>query len=182
MGVLFEEAFESTFRSTVFVAMFLIIGSLLMTLAEIFIRKKDKGSEIAEKDKAEDPEAVYGISYLNSFVVGIFQSFALFPGISRSGSTISAGIFSGLNRESAARFSFLLSVPIILAAAVYKISISYTELMLLDLTTVIAGFFSSFILGLISIKFLLKYLKNNKLHFFIVYRILMAGVLLAFFI
>jgi undecaprenyl-diphosphatase len=178
LGLLFEDLFEDKFRTVVFVSAFLLLGSLLMLLAELVINKRMN----SKNDPGENYSDIENISYYKAFVVGIFQAFALFPGISRSGSTISAGILSGFDREAAARFSFLLSVPIVVAAAIYKITTSYSQLILIEPKIIIIGFLSSFFFGLISIKFLLKFLKENKLSLFIVYRIVLSIVLILFFI
>ena len=163
LGFLFEKAFEETFRSVSSVLVFLLVGTVLMLVAESRYKKVWHTERIGEINK---------ITNLKSFIIGIFQSFALFPGLSRSGSTISAGMLFGLTREAAARFSFLLSIPIVLGAGFFKIIDSYAVLSFdLDL---LLGFISSFLVGMIAIRFLLKFLKSNNLYVFIIYRLLLA--------
>jgi undecaprenyl-diphosphatase len=118
------------------------------------------------------------ISFYKAISIGLFQSLALFPGFSRSGSTISGGVLLGLSKESAARFSFLLSLPIILSAGIYQLlSINFSEFVNLEL---LFGLVSSFLSGLFAIRFLLGFLKSNKLYPFIIYRILLVLFLLLY--
>ncbi len=160
-GFLLESSIESTFRGVPWVAFFLVLGSVFLFTAERWFGKK-----------SED------INFGKSAFIGLFQSLALFPGVSRSGATISAGMFSGLSREYAARFSFLLSIPVIVGAGLYK-AISSTEMLAnISLFPLIVGFFSSFLVGMFAINFLLSFVKKNKLYIFVVYRILLAAFLI----
>ena len=171
IGYLFEGYVEFVFREPVYVAVFLIFGSLLMLLAE----KHYKGIWFTHRKKD-----IGQITNRKSFIVGIFQALALLPGTSRSGATISGGMLFGLSREMAARFSFLLSIPIVLGAGTFKLVGSYHQLSF-DLR-LLAGFFSSFFIGMLAINFLLRFLKKNNLYVFIIYRILLAGIILVLFI
>ena len=121
------------------------------------------------------------ISVGKSFKVGIFQALALLPGISRSGSTISGGMFFGLSRKEAARFSFLLSIPAVLAAGVSQIISSLDYLNMAEIAPMMVGFFSSFLVGIIAINFMMKFVKNNKLYPFIFYRLGLAVFLIILF-
>lgn len=152
MGILLQNEFEALFNSVLYVGIFLIITGLLLWAAE---RVKP-----GEKD-------VKDISFKNSIVIGIFQGIAIAPGISRSGATISAGLFSGLNRELAARFSFLLSIPAILGAALVQAKdITGFDT---NIAVLIAGFLSAVIFGYIAIKLLLKIIKERSLMIFAYY-------------
>lgn len=167
LGFLFESYIEEVFRSTNSVILFLLVGSLLMFLAEKYYKKvwhterKLNISQVTPKD---------------SLVIGCFQSLALFPGVSRSGATISGGIFKGLTRELSARFSFLLSIPIVLGAGLYKIIKSYQDLSFDGV--LLGGFLSSFLVGMLAINFLLRFLKKNTLNVFILYRVVLGILLL----
>ena len=114
------------------------------------------------------------ITILDSLVIGFAQAFALIPGSSRSGTTITGGLFAGLNRESAARFSFLLSVPAILASGLLQL---YEALKFIDssiaLNLIVATIFSG-ISGYLAIDFLLKFLRKNTTFVFIYYRIVLG--------
>ena len=162
IGLLLDNFIESRLRGVSAVAAFLLLGSVLMFVAERFSRY-----------------FAQVLTMKKSLIIGLFQALALFPGISRSGSTISAGMLSGLSREEAARFSFLLSVPIVVTAAAFKVVDSFAQLQQLDGLTLILGFISSFAVGWLSIKFLLEFLKKHSLYWFVGYRIALAIVLLA---
>lgn len=160
-GLFIEKQMETIFRSAKLVAYVLVAGSLLMYLAEKFSKKNSV------------------LTIGKGFSVGLFQCLALIPGFSRSGATISGGLFLGLNREDAARFSFLLSIPIIIGSGSKKLleivqggfSNSYS----LEL---VIGSVTAFIVGLLAIKFLMKYLKNHSLNVFVVYRLVLAGLII----
>ncbi len=125
---------------------------------------------IAEK-VAKFKKEIKEITIVDSIVIGIAQSFALIPGSSRSGTTITGGLFMGFTRESAARFSFLLSIPSVFASGLLELyqSINYfdgTQIINLIIATIVSG-----ISGYIAIDFLLKYLKKHSTFLFIFYRI-----------
>ena len=161
LGLSFAGAFEFYFRGVLSVSVFLILGSGLMFLAERFSRQLGDRVDIKK-----------------GFIIGIFQSFALFPGISRSGATISGGMLLGLTREKAARFSFLLSVPATIGAGLYKLFFYYPELATFSLPAAAVGFAASFVSGLLAIGFLLRFVKKHSLYVFVIYRLVLAIVLL----
>lgn len=162
IGLFLDSKIESTFRGVEYVVIFLVLGSLLMYFAENF------GSNTSEKQ----------VTLEKSFAIGLFQALALLPGVSRSGSTISGGMILGLNREKAARFSFLLSVPIVVAAGGFKVLSSLDTIHQISLPVLGAGFLSSFLVGIVAIDLLLKFLKSHKLYIFIIYRLFLALFLL----
>jgi len=151
-AILLKDTLEKSFSSPKTAAIFLIITSLFLLSAEIF------GTRLRSLDTA---------SWVDSIWVGIFQVFALFPGISRSGSTISGGMLRGLNRESSARFSFLMAVPVMLAAGVLA---SYDLLKSPDLLAKFpiyaAGFFTAALVGYLAIRWFISYLSNKSLYLF----------------
>jgi len=152
MGILLQKQFEALFNSVIYVGFFLIITGFLLWAAE---RVKP-----GEKD-------VKDISFKNALVIGVAQGIAIAPGISRSGATISAGLFSGLNRELAARYSFLLSIPAILGAALVQVK----DITSFDasITVLLCGFLSALIFGYLAIKLLLKIIKERTLMIFAYY-------------
>lgn len=162
VGFFFEGIFETVFRDVFYVILFLIAGSVLMFLAERLGKWKE------EKE----------VGFLSSLMIGLFQTLALFPGVSRSGSTISGGMLFGLSREKAAKFSFLLSVPIVVAAGGYKLLTSIDLLSTVSIPVLITGFLASFVSGMFAISFMLRFLKKKGLHIFVFYRILLALILL----
>lgn len=166
IGVLLEGVIESYLRSPQYVAVFLLVGSALIFTAEKTYKK------VWHEERLDDAG---GLQYGKGFLIGLFQSLALLPGISRSGATISGGIFSGMSREASARFSFILSIPIVIGAGAFKVVSSYQDLGL-DLV-LLAGFIGSLITGVICINWFLKFLKNNTLMPFVVYRLLLAALI-----
>jgi undecaprenyl-diphosphatase len=158
-GLLLEKYMETVFRNVLLVAIMLAVGSFIMLLSEYF----------STKDKT--------LTLKNGFIIGLFQCLALIPGMSRSGMTISGGLFTGLSREEATRFSFLLSFPIILGSGLKKA----LDIQTFDLSFGLA-FITAFIVGLGAIHFLIKFLKNHSLRAFAWYRILLACFIVYWFI
>lgn len=168
-GLFFDDMLENYFRDPLYVALFLVIGSIILLMAEKLPKLLSK---------PEKP--LYGLTYIQGFIIGIFQSLALFPGISRSGATISGGQLLGLTREDAARFSFLISIPIMFAAAVFQCITSLDTLRTISSVVLLGGFIASFVSGLVVIKCLLNFVKKHSFTVFIVYRLLLAIVVLFF--
>ncbi len=106
-------------------------------------------------------------TFLRSLIVGIAQALAIFPGVSRSGVTISAGIYSGIERTRAADFSFLLSIPIILGAGLYELrGVAGEGIPRTEVVTLLAGVLTAALSGYLAIKFLLRVIKKRGLHYF----------------
>ncbi len=168
VGFLAGDYIEEKIRNIVMVAVFLILGSVLMYLAEKRLKKR-----LIVKDD---------ISISKSFKVGLFQVLSLLPGVSRSGSTISGGMIYGLSRKEAARFSFLLSIPAVAAAGFLQLISSFDYFNMADLAPMVVGFLSSFVAGILSIRFMLGFVKNYNLFPFIIYRVFLAIFLLIVFI
>jgi undecaprenyl-diphosphatase len=166
LGILLESKMETVFRAPFLVALALIAGSILMFVAEKYYEKR-------KSFVSTDTLSVKG-----GFIVGLFQALALIPGVSRSGATISGGIFSGLSRDAATRFSFLLSFPIIFGSGLKKL------IELGDTSSVggplLLAFFLSFAVGIFAIHFLIKFLQHNSLKVFVWYRALLAIAILFF--
>lgn len=157
IGLGFKDIIEGALTKNLYViASSLIILALILAFAEKIAKfRKD----------------VKDISIIDSLVIGTAQAISLIPGSSRSGTTITAGLFMGLSREAAARFSFLLSIPAILASGLLQFVeavkfIDQTMVINLVVSTVVSG-----ISGYLAIDFLLKYLKKNSTFIFIYYRI-----------
>lgn len=164
LGLMFGKYIENNVRDLKMIAIFMIIGTILMGIAEYRVRKKTAFKEIG---------------YFRSLYVGFFQSLALLPGISRSGATISGGILSGLSREDAGKFAFLLALPVILGGAVLQISHDY-KVVLANIYSSGAAFLSSFLFGLLALRLLMVFLKKGSLIPFIIYRIILVIFLLFF--
>ena len=157
IGLAFKDAIEGALTKNLYViAASLIVLALILALAEKVSKFKKN---------------IENITIIDSIVVGIAQAISLIPGSSRSGTTITAGLFVGLNREAAARFSFLLSVPAVLASGLLQF---YESLKFIDQTmavNIIVATIVSGISGYLAIDFLLKYLKKQTTFIFIYYRI-----------
>ncbi len=160
-GVFLEKYVETIFRTPLHVAFMLFIMSFPMILGEKFGKKIYK---------------INSLSYFNALIIGLFQALAVIPGTSRSGITISAGLFCGLKREEAARYSFLAGAPLILGASLYE-GIKIVHFHELPWDVLAVGFFSSFLFSFIFIKFLLSYLKKHSLYVFVGYRWLLALII-----
>lgn len=163
LGLLLDSYIENVFRNVSYVLIFLMFGTALLFFAE---KVKSRNMDL-------------DLTLRKSIVIGMFQSLALLPGVSRSGSTISGAMFMGLNREAATRFSFMLSVPIIMGASFFKIVSTFNLLSAIPLHILLAGFLSGLISGILAIKLLLKLVKNNSLNIFVAYRIVLI-IILAF--
>ena len=158
-GLLLEDIIEGYFRKKIWlIALFLALMGIFIYLGDVWASKHYRKREISFEN----------ISLKQAFLVGCSQAFAVFPGFSRSGTTILAGRLMGLSREAITKFTFLLSVPIIAGATILKVK---------DLTMsleVVIGVVTSFIVGLICIKFLLKYIKKHDFSVFAFYRVIIA--------
>ena len=166
IGVLFEDFFEEIFGSVQIVGFMLIITGLLLWISD---RISDTEKEVKDMDG------------IDAVVVGFAQALAIFPGISRSGATIVGGLFKGLNRELAARYSFLLSIPVIGGATFLEAITLYQQgpgdiggfnLFIGTLASVISGYFA--------IKVLLWLVKAKQLSYFAYYCWLVALIILIF--
>lgn len=155
---------ETIFRNVHLVALTLILGSLLIWLAQRF----------AKENKV--------LSLGRGVVVGFFQCLALVPGVSRSGATISGGLLAGLTKDEAVRFSFILSIPILLGSGLKKLLEVRGDLLGNSFgSSLLLGSVVAFLTGLFAINFLIKYLKTHNLNVFIWYRIALAiGLFLTF--
>jgi len=157
IGLAFKDAIEGALTKNLYViAASLIILAIILALAEKIAKfKKD----------------LENVTILDSIIIGFAQALSLIPGSSRSGTTITAGLFVGLKRESAARFSFLLSIPAVFASGILQL---YEAIKFVDqamAVNIIVATLVSGISGYLAIDFLLKYLKKNSTFVFIYYRI-----------
>jgi len=117
-------------------------------------------------------------NYSNSFLIGFFQAFAILPGVSRSGVTISSALISGWERGDAAKFSFLLGMPAISLAAIVEFITSFNDFFSLGFFPLFVGLITTFLSSLLAIDFLLKYFSSNGLKIFIIYRVIFGAVIL----
>lgn len=155
------------------IALSLIVTGLFLGTAEWVYKKKDK-----KKIKSERQ-----ITYKDAISIGLAQAAALFPGISRSGVTISMGLFRSIKRQDAAKFSFLLAIPAIIGAGAYSLFSQFQKNGLIELQIqYLIGFIISFVTGYLAIKFLLQYLKKHTLNIFAGYLLVTGLALLIYFV
>ncbi|MDQ5972157.1 MAG: undecaprenyl-diphosphatase [Patescibacteria group bacterium] len=168
VGVLLESSAESAFRSPKLVAINLALVALLMLWAEQYYHSRVK--KPTKLDKVTRKQAI---------IMGISQAAAIVPGVSRSGSTITAGLFTGMDRVAATRFSFLLGIPIT-AGAILKVFTDSAALQQLsdDKSVFVAGILAAFLSGLFAIRFMLRYLAGHSLSVFAYYRLGLSVVVL----
>lgn len=151
--------------STQVVLWSLLIGGALLIVFELLHREdRETMSDLSE------------LSYPRAFLLGVFQAFAMVPGVSRSASTIIGGLLLGMKRKTIVEFSFLLAVPTMLAATVYDLYKSGSQISLDQINIMLVGFVVSFIVALLSIKFLLRFIKTHSFIPFGIYRIGFAVV------
>jgi len=165
VGAKWGDAIDKSFSTWCVVAAALVVFGLVMLLGERMGKKqRDIGC----------------MTYADYLSIGIAQVLAVvFPGASRSGVTIAAGLFRGLTREAAARFSFLLSMPVVLGAGVFEAG--HIDFKVMGLAPFVCGVLSAAVLGYASIGFLLKFLRTRPVTVFVLYRICLAAVLVAVF-
>ena len=166
-GYLLKDAVEALFKLPLLqAAIRLFAAAALLTLAE-WLTKKDR-----ELDS---------MTWLDALVVGLFQIIAVFPGASRSGSTISGGMFRGFDRPSAARFAFLMSVPVMLAAGAYEmLDVVRMPGLAEFLPTLAVGFVTAAIVGWMAVRWLLSYLGKHSLYAFSIYCAIVGAIVLTF--
>jgi undecaprenyl-diphosphatase len=156
VGLLLKDLIEGGFRSPWVVGVSLIFFGLLMGVAEKIGPQKKGLDRVTRRD---------------GVVMGLFQCLALIPGSSRSGSTITGGLFMGLDRAAAARYSFLLSVPSVLASGLYKLVDERDALLAEGLAPTIIATVVSFIVGYAAIAWLMQFLQTKSLWVFVWYRV-----------
>ena len=163
IGFLFHDI-EDRIREPGLVAVMLVVGGGILWLAE----RTGTRQKVA-----------LDLSFPNALAIGGAQALALVPGISRSGISISAGLFAGLGREEAARFSFLMATPITAAAAAYEVlKVVRGEGVAIEAGPMAAGLLMSFIFGVLAISVLLRFLRTRSTDVFVAYRIILAAVVL----
>jgi len=164
-GYLLKDAVEALFRLPLMeAAIRQFSAATLLTLAE-WLTKKER--------------QLNSMNWFDALVVGLFQIIAVFPGASRSGSTISGGMFRGFNRSSAARFAFLMSVPVMLAAGAYEMLDVIRMPGLTDFLPALAvGFITAAIVGWFAVRWLLRYLANHSLYVFSAYCAIVGTIVL----
>ncbi len=162
-GFFLEKEAESIFRLPLVIILAMIGFGVVLYLVDQKIGKRN----------------LKNLRLIDSLLIGISQALAIIPGVSRSGITISTGLWRGFSREEATRFSFLLAAPIILGAGIFKSKDLFLGKITLDLVF-FCGFFSSLVSGFLAIKYLLKFLKKSNFKIFVWYRLIFGVIVLLF--
>ncbi len=166
-GLLFEDIIDKMIRGNLY-----IIATALAVMGVIIY--------IADK-KGKNKKEVKDMTLKDAIIVGCAQVFALIPGFSRSGTTIAAARTLGVDREAAAKFSFFLSAPVVCGAVILELLDKTTwAIIAANMWTFLLGIFIAFIVGLICIKYLLKYLQKHNFKIFMIYRLIMAAIVVLF--
>ena len=163
-GILIKDTVEAAFNSATATAIFLFVTALFLVLAELLGKRS---------------RSLTDIKWLDALVIGLFQVISLFPGISRSGSTISAGMFRKFDRPSAARFSFLMSVPVMLGAGLVSLNDAidmpgFSEF----LPIILVGFLAALLVGYLAIHWFLSFLGKRSLYVFAIYCVILGSLVL----
>jgi undecaprenyl-diphosphatase len=166
LGLLFKKHIESTFRGLWIVTTMVIVVAILMQIAEWYAKRQ----QLRQFDD---------MTVMDAVVIGLGQCLALIPGSSRSGSTIMPAIFRGIDRPTAARYSFLLSIPAVGGAGVLELFKERHALGALGWTPIAVAIVVAFISGYASIWFLIRYLRSHTTHVFIYYRYVLGIAMIA---
>ena len=158
VGFLLSDWIENLFSNMTYLGIFFIVSGLVVYSTKFSIERK---SDINNKD---------------AWFIGLLQALAILPGISRSGITISAGLFKGVSKRAAIRFSFLMSIPLILGASALKAK----DLMIsnINLSILVISFIITFFVSLITIKLLIRIIKSDKFYLFGIYNIILGIIVL----
>jgi undecaprenyl-diphosphatase len=161
-GPIFESKFEDLVREPARIALMLCVGAAILWLADRW------GSKLRDETS---------LSFGESLALGLAQVIALVPGISRSGISISAGLFMGLNREAAARFSFLMATPVVGGAGIWEARkfLTHEAGPNPEINVIVIGFCAALISGFVAIRFMLEFLKRQPLTAFVLYRVVAAA-------
>lgn len=162
-GFYLDDIAEKSLRQPFLISLMLVAVGLVMLAAE----------------RSEKLKTIEKTNFIDALIIGVAQAVAIIPGVSRSGITISAGLFKGLKREASARFSFLISTPIIAGAILLHLKKFLINRELYDIHLFAAGFISSSVTGFFAIIFLLNFLKKYPLNIFAYYRFILAVVIIA---
>lgn len=158
-GLLFKKYIETDLRNLWIIATTLIVFGVILGVADLIGKRTKPISELTAK---------HGILF------GLGQMLAVIPGVSRSGGTITVGLLLGYTREAAARYSFLLAIPAVLASGIYEFAGTYNDLQAADLMATVIATVISFVVGILVIKLLLSYLNKGSFVPFVIWRILVG--------
>ena len=163
VGLLFEKELESFFGGRI-----LLVGSMLLLTAVLLL--------LADKAKNTKKE----VSFLNAVLIGVSQAIAMLPGISRSGATISTSVLLGIDRTRAAKFSFLMVVPLIFGKIGKDLLSGDLNLQSSEIIPILTGFIAAFLAGLLACKWMISIVKNSKLSYFSIYCAIIGSIAIGY--
>lgn len=167
MGVLLNDYIDEALGNPVFVAIFLLLGGVFFVYSDKLFKDNKKGENL--------------ITYKDAFIIGLFQSIAMFPGVSRSGATIIGGLFRKLSKKTAAEFSFFLAVPTMFGATAKKLFDFFqhhSQLTSNEIEILLVGNLIAFIVAILAIKFFIGLLQKTGFSVYGWYRIILGSILL----
>ncbi|RXK17980.1 undecaprenyl-diphosphate phosphatase [Macrococcus sp. DPC7161] len=164
-GLLFNDFIDEHLFSVPTVLVGLALGAILMIVADLYSKK------------VQNPTTVDQITYKNALIIGIMQCLALWPGFSRSGSTISTGVLLKMNHKAASDFTFIMAVPIMFAASAKSLIKNIEYIHSSDILFYIVGFIAAFIFGVLSIRLFLDLINRVKLIPFAIYRLVLVAII-----
>ena len=167
LGFAFKDLIDDYLFGIETVIVALVAGAILMIVADKFGPKRPRVQSLDQ------------ISYRQAFTVGLVQCLSLWPGFSRSGATISGGVLFGMNHRTAADFTFIMAVPIMMGASLVSVMKNWEYMSMDHIWFYVVGFMSAFVFSLISIRFFLQLISKVKLMPFAIYRIILAVILAA---
>lgn len=171
VGLIIAGSYIDTIRTVQIVAVNLIVWGVVLWAADYYSVRVKAIIKSVEKT-----------SWKKAIIIGVAQAIALIPGSSRSGLTISAGLFAGMNREVAARFSFLIAIPAIAGAGVLAGIDLIENGFITPIVPLVVGFITAFLFGILAIKFLFKLIQVTNYKWFAFYRIILGVILLVFLV
>jgi undecaprenyl-diphosphatase len=160
VGILFKNQIESFFSNLLFLGIFFIVSGILVYSTKFSKQRKEKPS------------------FFDAIFIGIFQAIAILPGVSRSGATISSGLFAGLKREEAVKFSFFLAIPAVLGASLLELKdIVFSQI---SFPLMLISFSLTFFVSLLAIKLLFRIVKEGRFYLFGIYNFIVGVLILLF--
>ena len=175
IGVLLDDILDAYFYNFITVAVALIVYGIAFIVIEKCWRKNSEPRI----------SSVYDITYKDALLIGAFQMLSLIPGTSRSGSTILGSMILGVSRGAGAEFSFFMAIPVMIGASLLKIlkfAVSGAVLTVAEIGILLVGMAASFVISLVTIKFLMDFVKKHDFSVFGIYRIILGAILIGYFI
>lgn len=187
MGLLFEHLFRTLFAKPLAASVFLFINGLILLAGERKRREPERTprhlhSKNNYRGVRLGKRQLASLEFKEAGVIGVAQVFALLAGISRSGITMVAGLVRGMNHEDAARFSFLLATPIILAAGLYKLPALFGSAGVGVRPQILVGSIAAFVAAYFSVSYLVRYFRTNNLYPFALYSLIVGAIMFIHFI